>query len=281
MLSAANNPKSRRRRLRAASAIVLVGTSSLVAASGWAPFTGEDSATVVRGGTVSVLDNGARSVLANDFDFERDPMTAELDREPRRGEVQLNNDGTFVYTHDGSQKSDDVFRYRAYDGTGYSRSTRVRIRVEDKPNSPPFVTGQPPDQEAVEGTAFRLALAGYFGDLDDDDSLEFSMDGLPGRFEIDEDSGVLTGTPSRNDARDTPYTVRITATDEGGLSARLEFRMRIRRDDRPDLKVTSAVATNPVMVGEALAWRIDVENLASRDLGQGELVVQWVTSGPP
>jgi hypothetical protein len=257
---------------------MLLGTSSLVTASGWAPFTAEDSATVVRGGTVSVLDSGARSVLANDFDFERDPFTAELSREPRRGEVQLNEDGTFVYTHNGNRRSSDEFKYRAYDGTGYSRDTRVRIRVEDQPNSPPFVTGQPPDQEAVEDTAFRLELASYFGDLDDDDSLEFSMSGLPKRFDIDEDSGVLTGTPSRNDARDTPYTVRITATDEGDLSAWLEFRMTIRRDDRPDLKVTSSIATNPVTVGESLVWRIEVENLGSRDLNQGELIVQWVTS---
>ena len=280
LLSVLRNSKHRRRALLAVAAVLSIGMSGLVGASGWAPFTAEDSATVIRGGSVSVLDTGATSVLANDFDFERDPLTAELTREPRRGSVQLNEDGTFVYRHDGSRQDDDEFRYRALDGTGRSRNTRVRIRVEDRPNNPPFVTGQPPDQVAVEDTPFRLALAGYFGDLDDDDSLRFSMGGLPGRFAIGADTGVLAGTPSRNDARDTPYTVRITATDEGGLSASLEFRMTIRRDDRPDLKVTSTVATNPVTVGESLAWRIDIENLGSRSLGQGELVVQWVTSGP-
>ena len=270
----------RPRWLLTGAALALTGLSGYVLASGWAPFTVDDRLTVFRGESTSVLDSGATSVLDNDFDLEGDPMTVQRSRAPRRGEVDLNEDGTFVYTHNGSRQNSDEFRYRAYDGTGRSRNTRVRIRIEDRPNNPPFVTGQPPDQESVEGERFRLELAGYFGDLDDDDTLEFDMSGLPGRFDIDEDTGVLTGTPSRNDARDNPYTVRITATDEGGLSASLQFRMTIRRDDRPDLDVTAGVTANPVVVGETLSWRINVENLGSRNLQNGELEVRWVTSGP-
>ena len=35
----------------------------------------DDSATVVEGGTVSVLDDGATSVLANDLSVDRDTLT--------------------------------------------------------------------------------------------------------------------------------------------------------------------------------------------------------------
>jgi hypothetical protein len=280
LLSKIRLRKFARRSLLAGAALSLIVSSGYVVASGWAPFGVPDRATVVRGGSVSVLDSGATSVLDNDFDIEGDKLTAELTREPRRGDVQLNEDGTFVYTHDGSDQDSDSFRYRAEDGTGRSRNTTVSIRIEDRPNSPPFVTGQPPDQVSTEGTAFRLELSGYFGDRDDDDSLRFSMSGLPGRFDIDDDSGVLTGTPSRSDARDAPYVVRITATDEGNLSASLEFLMTIRRDDRSDLKVTARVATNPVTVGSPLVWQVDVENQGARDLAEGELEVRWVTNGP-
>ena len=123
-------------------------------ASGWPPFTRNDSATVIQGGDVDILNNGARSVLANDFDFERDPLEAILTRDVRHGELDLDEDGTFEYEHDGGNANSDFFEYRAWDGTGFSRSTRVTITIEAAPNSPPFVVSEVPDQSAVEGVDF-------------------------------------------------------------------------------------------------------------------------------
>jgi hypothetical protein len=228
---------------------------------------------------VSVLSDGATSVLANDFDIERDVLTAVLTGEPKHGELTLNDNGTFVYRHDGS-KDKDEFRYRAFDGTGYSRESKVRVDVEKSPNNPPFVVATPPDQEAIEGIPFLLALAGNFGDLDAEDTLRYSASGLPGSLRIDRDSGVLAGVPSAADARDAAYTVTVIATDQGGLSASLNFRLTIFRDNRADLKVTASVAGNPVTVGETAAWTIRVENLGPANLDQGELFSQWITSGP-
>ena len=259
--------------------VVFAGASGIAIASGWAPFTRDDSATVTEGGQVSVLDSGAASVLANDFDFERDPMTAVLTEEPDDGEVELNDDGTFIYRHDGDDDNDDEFRYRAYDGTGYSRETRVRIRVEEAPNNPPFVTGTPPDQEVVAGMFFQLDMSPYFGDLDPDDTLEFSVSGLPREFDIDKDSGLLSGTPRDNDARDTPYTARVTVEDRAGAKASVEFLLTVLPDNRADLEVSASVAQNPVSVGEPHAWQINVKNLGPAALDDGELVVQWNTSG--
>ena len=76
--------------------VLLLAISSTVWASGWAPFAREDAATVSRGGTVSVLDDGATSVLDNDFDIEGDPLTAFLTRDVKHGELTLTvkvNDG--------------------------------------------------------------------------------------------------------------------------------------------------------------------------------------------
>ena len=287
--------------------LLLIGSS--LWASGWAPFASRDSATVKQGGIVSVLDGGATSVLDNDFDIEGDSLQAHLTKKPKHGEVTLDLSGTFEYRHDGRSRRDDEFKYRAFDGTGFSRETRVRIEIiegdpippvivgqdvvevdedssrELKPgdlnvedpdsnfpkdfeievssgdnytrngnfispitdyngeltvpvrvhdgtefsnqfmmtvtvrprNDAPFVIGGPPDQEATIGISFSLSLASYFGDIDDDDTLRFSVNGLPSNnISMNSVSGVLSGTPRRGDSRDAPYNVTITATDSGG-----------------------------------------------------------------
>jgi hypothetical protein len=270
----------RRPLLPALAVASLISLSGYALASGWAPFARDDRATVYRGGTVTVLDGGASSVLANDFDIEGDAMTATLTKDVKHGQLEFRKNGTFVYVHNGNNKKDDEFRYQASDGTGLSRETKVRIRIENVPNNPPFVTGTPSNQEVVEGTFFQIAMAPYFGDLDDGDVLRYSVSGLPRTFDINRDSGVLSGTPRTSDARDAPYTVRVTATDSGGLSASLEFLLTVRADTRADLKVSAVLSVNPITVGETSQWRVSVENLGPVDLDDGELVVEWLTSGP-
>ncbi|MFT5500056.1 MAG: hypothetical protein ACI88G_000182 [Woeseiaceae bacterium] len=250
-------------------------------ASGWPPFAREDSIVVNRGGTVSVLESGASSVLDNDFDIEGDELFAVLTRDVKHGSLQLDAFGKFVYTHDGKGRDKDEFRYRANDGTGNSRETKVKIKIENSPNNPPFTIGSPPDQAAFEGAFFQLALSPYFGDLDADDTLRYSASGLPGnRLEIDENSGLLSGTPNSSDVREAPYTVRITATDNAGDSASVEFDLQILSDRRADLDLTAEVAVNPVLVGEATQWNISVQNRGPANLDEGELVAKWATSGP-
>ena len=133
-----------RSRLALALPIVAIFTSyaGLAIADGWPPFAVDDSATVNRGATVSVLDSGQSSVLANDVDLEGDRLTAVLSREPKRGELTLNEDGTFVYRHDGSDKDTDEFRYLAFDGQQFSRRATVRIQITPGPPIPPEIVDQ-------------------------------------------------------------------------------------------------------------------------------------------
>ncbi len=251
------------------------------AASGFRPFGVSDSLTVFRGGEADTLDSGASSVLDNDFDFERDPLTAVLDREPRRGTLQLNPDGTFLYQHDGSDDDDDSFRYRVFDGTRYSRRVTVSIEIEDVPNTPPVVTEQVGDQEAAEDAYFELALADNFFDPDPGDSLTFSASGLPrsGALSIDPVSGVLSGTPRRGDARSRPYDVTITARDNVGARARLSFELKIIEDQRADVSLEIRVVANPVGVGETSRWELVVANNGPSALDLGVLTANWATAG--
>src|SRR5207245_1479684 len=80
-----------------------------------APVANSDSATVAEGGTVTVLDSTAASVLANDTDAEGNTLTATKHSDPAHGSATLNADGTFTYSHDGSETTSDTFTYKTCD----------------------------------------------------------------------------------------------------------------------------------------------------------------------
>ena len=263
-------------------ALLLIGIAAEVRASGWPPFAIRDEIELTRGGVAVLLTSGAESVLTNDIDFERDELTAFLHKNVEHGTLELRRDGSFRYEHDGSKTDKDDFEYMAFDGTRFSRQTLVSIDISEPPNSPPFVIGNVDDQQAMEGVPYWLFLAGYFDDLDEDDRLSFSASGLPGSDSllIEATTGVLSGTPVRDDVRDSPYIVTITATDRAGASAQLEFELLIFRDNRADMTVDISLARNPVTVGETAQWDIRVENRGPGRLDEGQLMANWVTSGP-
>ena len=261
---------------------VALGITADLWASGWRPFANRDFAEVARGGVVEELTSGAKSVLDNDIDIEGDRLTAVLSGDVKHGVLLLREDGTFRYRHDGGNKDSDTFNYRAFDGTGYSREARVTISVKDVPNSPPVVTAEVPDQQAIAGVSYQLQVAGNFDDPDEGDELSFSVRGLPrgNSLSINSQSGVLSGTPVDSDVRTDPYTVEVTATDRAGASARLSFQLLIFRDNRADLALAISLAQNPVIVGETAQWNIRIENKGPGNLDEGQFTANWATSGP-
>lgn len=95
-----------------------------------APVANPDALTVVKGGTETVLDSSDTSVLDNDDDDDGDSLTAAVVTGPLNGTLTtFNADGTFSYTHDGSDTASDSFTYRANDGTADSNVTTVFITI--------------------------------------------------------------------------------------------------------------------------------------------------------
>jgi len=103
------------------------------------PVANPDSATVDEGGTVTLLDGGAASVLANDTDAENGVLTASLVSGPANASAfALNPDGTFSYTHDGSETTSDGFDYQACDdGTPVECDTATVTITVNPVNDPP------------------------------------------------------------------------------------------------------------------------------------------------
>jgi len=100
------------------------------------PVAVNDAITVDEGGTVSVLVGGATSVLANDTDAENDPLTVALVTGPVNGTLTLNPDGTFSYTHNGSETTSDSFTYRVNDGISNSNLATVTITINPVNDAP-------------------------------------------------------------------------------------------------------------------------------------------------
>jgi hypothetical protein len=262
--------------------LALFFLAASAAADGFRPIAFGDSITVFRGGTADRLDSGNASVLDNDFDWEGDDLTAVLAGKPDHGSLELREDGTFIYIHDGSGSDEDEFRYRADDGTSRSRRATVTIRIEEVPNEPPQVVGEVGDQEAAVAALFELELADYFVDPDDGDSLTFSAKGLPGSgsLSIDPITGALSGIPQESDARSKPYDVEIRASDRFKASASLKFDLYVREDRRADVVLDVQVVTNPIGVGETARWDIVVSNNGPGVFETGELSANWATAGP-
>jgi len=84
----------------------------------------------------TVLSVDAPGVLENDMDNDDDPIETDFVSNPSNGVLELNPDGSFVYTPTSGFVGIDTFEYRAYDGIDYSTSATVTITVQAV-NHPP------------------------------------------------------------------------------------------------------------------------------------------------
>ncbi|MCH5376104.1 MAG: Ig-like domain-containing protein, partial [Planctomycetes bacterium] len=92
-------------------------------------------------------------VLLNDTDAEGDSLTAELVTGPTHGVLQLNADGTFVYSHNGDSATRDTFSYRARDASGALSQAPVTV-VINIVDSPPAEWQNPINRFDVNNDGF-------------------------------------------------------------------------------------------------------------------------------
>lgn len=190
----------------------------VVSAASVVPVASDDSyGPISDGGTLSIT--AGSGVLDNDTVSGGLSLTAILANAPAHGLLSLEADGSFVYTHDGSEAATDSFTYRASDGTLTSELATVTIQIS-LGNDVPVITGQEEIVIAKNGSV-TIELA--------DLTVVDSNDTYPGSFTLDVDDG---GNYSRDGAtitasEDFTGTLTVPVSVNDGQADSAVFQMEI------------------------------------------------------
>lgn len=106
------------------------GWSLRITSANGVPTAGPDSFQAQAGKTLSVL--GAEGVLTNDSDPDNDFLSAILAGKPAKGQLNLQDDGSFTYRANKKAKGTDTFTYLAQDPSGLNALAEVTIQVKGK-----------------------------------------------------------------------------------------------------------------------------------------------------
>ncbi len=184
------------------------------------PVAVSDAITVNEGGTATSLTSGASSVLTNDSDADRNDITAILVSNVSNGTLTLNSNGTFIYTHNDSESTNDNFTYRVNDGSTDGNTVSVSITINAvNDNSPVLSVSSTTVNENHTGNVIIASSA----DIDAGDTGTYSISGTDsGLFTIDSSTGILTFNTSpdyenpADNGGNNVYNITITVTDEVG-----------------------------------------------------------------
>lgn len=183
------------------------------------PVVFDHAITVDEGDEATALDNAETSVLYNASDIEDDSLTAIIETAPIHGTLVLNDDGTFLYTHDGSDSLVDSFTYRANDSDLTSEIGTVNITINPiNDNIPSDIELSNNSINENEDTTDGFVI-GQFTAVDLDlpsDSHSFEL--ITGEGDIDNDSFVINGdnlmTFSTFDFEtQQTFSIRVRTTD--------------------------------------------------------------------
>jgi CshA-type fibril repeat protein len=138
------------------------------------------------------------------------------------GTVRLNASGQLIYTPNANYNGTTSFTYTV-SSNGTTETANVAVTVNPV-NDAPTPVGTVPAQASADGAAVSVATASRFADVDNT-TLTYSATGLPQGLSINAATGVISGTIDRSASQPGGgvYSVVVTATDAGGLSATQMF----------------------------------------------------------
>jgi VCBS repeat-containing protein len=127
------------------------------------------------------------SVAANDIDPDNDRLTFSIVSFPARGDLQLNPDGSFVYTPEADHNGTTAFRYRVSDDSGLSEVAVAEIVVAEVNDAP---VAQNDEFLATSNSPLSLLPAELLANDSDIES-----DGLTVEFIESPTNGQITQNP--------------------------------------------------------------------------------------
>ena len=208
-----------------------------------APTAANDNGTTDEDTTLNV--NAQNGVLANDVDPDGDTLTVSQVN-GATGNVGTptagSNGGTFTLNPDGSysfnpgnafqhlavgQTATSSITYTVTDGQGGTSSATLTVEITGTNDTPTAVALQ--NQDNMDGDVVNYNLSGFFSDLDDGDSLVYSVDHIPGGLKFDPTTGTFTGqfanwaSDHTNTGVKGEYLITVTATDKSGATVSQTF----------------------------------------------------------
>ncbi|MGD8910439.1 MAG: cadherin domain-containing protein, partial [Chromatiales bacterium] len=209
------------------------------------PVANADSISLLEGGTATTLVGGASTLLNNDTGLLDTPVTVSLVSDVSYGALTLNSDGTFSYTHDGSENFSDSFIYRITDNDGQTTDATVNIAVTAV-NEAPTITSYNGNSEVSLTLSENVTTVTTVTATDaDNDSLSFTVDDGTdlGLFSIDPSSGelVFINAPDvenpQDSAQDNVYQVQVLVSDGNGGTDRQTFNIEVSDVDEFDVSL--------------------------------------------
>ena len=150
------------------------------------------------------------------------------------------------------QSASTQISYQASDGQGGTATTTLVVTVMGADDAPTLITPIA-DVSANDGTSVQIETAGAFADPDANAVLSYAADGLPEGLTIDADTGRITGQLAANASDNAPYSVTITATDQGGNQVTDTFVIRVNDP-------ASVAVDDRGMTGENTPLTVDAVN---------------------
>ena len=205
------------------------------------PVAVDDSITVAEGGTATALDGGNTSVKQNDTDAEDGTPGGDVSLvagPANASAFSLNPDGTFSYTHDGSETTSDSFTYTVADSSTQSSNVATVTIAVTAVNDAPLAV------DDAYGVDEGATLAGTTVKANDTDA----EDGTPAG------SVSLVAAPANASAFTLNPDGTFSYTHDGSETLGDSFTYTVQDADGADSNVATVTLTvTPVDDGPALA----------------------------
>ncbi|MEM7209362.1 MAG: Ig-like domain-containing protein, partial [Pseudomonadota bacterium] len=214
---------------------------------------------LLEGGDLTIgIENG---VLLNDTDDENQTLSAILVSNPSHGQITLNPDGSFVYSHDGGESVSDSFTYSAFDGTSQSPPATVELTITPV-NDPPIARNDSYTVDEGRTSSFNERRGVLSNDEDpENDALSISRiveQPEHGVLDLDDDGSFTYD----HDGSETPRedSFRYEAKDSNDAVSNIAtVTLTIRpRNDPPEF--TSAPPTGPLTEDEPFSYAISASD---------------------